>query len=58
MNQMFEEEMEETKVMCGGLDGIPCGNEVEEDNGNFTLELCNSCNETLLEQEGFKTSSK
>jgi len=55
---MFEEEMEETKVMCRGLDGIFCGNEVEEDNGNFTLELCNSCNETHLEQEGFKTSSK
>jgi len=29
-----------------------CLGEIEERNGNFELELCNSCNQVLLEEEG------
>ena len=58
MAHVMEESKEETKVICIGLDGAFCGSAVEEDNGNFELELCNSCNEIHLNSEGFKTCQK
>lgn len=41
--------MEENKVTCRD-----CLGEVESKNGNFDLELCSSCNEVMLKEEGFK----
>ena len=34
------------KVICRDCAGV-----VEEDNGNFDLQLCNSCNEAFLKEE-------
>ncbi|SFQ89104.1 hypothetical protein [Priestia endophytica] len=39
--------MKNKKVICRD-----CLGEVEESNGNFELELCNYCNQTMLEKEG------
>lgn len=39
--------MENEKVICRD-----CLGEVEESNGNFELELCNSCNQIMIENEG------
>jgi len=48
--------VEATKIMCTWWEG--CTNEVEEENGNFTLELCAECNERHLKEEGYKTCRK
>ncbi|PGK51346.1 hypothetical protein CN918_26510 [Priestia megaterium] len=58
MAHVAEEMNKEKKVICNGLGLEGCGSIVGEDNGNFELKLCYSCNETLLNEEGYKTCRK